>query len=156
MRHPLERTTDRVIMVVRGRASRHRPDLHRPRRHQVHLRPRQRPAVVVVHPTLPLVVPLPTKIYMDSSSRHIMISISLNLPVEHQGSNKAARLDHLARRGRRDLFSRHSKLKRNPQGHLALHLRFQHRRRDRQRQLRRYLRRVLLPHEAVPHPQGHQ
>jgi len=158
MRHPLEQTTDRVIMAARGRVSHHlqvvQVDLHRPQLHQVvHLRLRQQ-QVVVVHPTLPLVVHLPTKICMDSS-RHIMISISLNLPVEHQVSNQA---DHLAHQGRRDLFNRHLYriLKRNPQGHQALHLRFQHQEQDRQRQLRRSLHRVLLPLEAVPHLQGLQ
>ena len=78
MRHPLEQTTDRVIMVAHGRVSHHlqvvQVDLHRPQLLQVvHLRLRQQ-QVVVVHPTLPLVVHLPTKICMDSS-RHIMISI---------------------------------------------------------------------------------
>lgn len=82
-----------------------------------------------------LVAHLQTKIFMDNS-RHITISISLNL--DNQGNSKVAHLDRP--QDPRDLFSRHLRiLRRNPQGLQTLHLQLH--RRDPLKQPRRYLHR---------------
>jgi len=144
MRRPQERITDRVTMVrdlvdpvihrvapkvihrVAPNLDPHRPPL-------VHRLLRQRPAVVVL-PML-LVAHLQTKINMDNS-RHITISISLNL--DNQDNSKVAHLDRP--QDPRDLFNRPLRiLRRNPQGLQTLHL--QLRRRDHLKQPRRYLHR---------------
>jgi hypothetical protein len=136
MRRPQERITDRVTMVrdladpvthrVAPNLGPHRPPL-------VHRLLRQRLAVVA-RPML-LVAHLQTKIFMDNS-RHITISISLNL--DNQDNSKVAHLDRP--QDPRDLFSRPLRiLRRNPQGLQTLHL--QLRRRDHLKQPRRYLHR---------------
>lgn len=136
MRRPQERITVRVTMVrdlvdpvihrVAPNLGPHRPPL-------VHRLLRQRPAVVVL-PML-LVAHLQTKIFMDNS-RHITISISLNL--DNQDNSKVAHLDRP--QDPRDLFNRPLRiLRRNPQGLQTLHL--QLRRRDHLKQPRRYLHR---------------
>jgi len=144
MRRPQERITDRVTMVrdlvdpvihrvapkvihrVAPNLDPHRPPL-------VHRLLRQRPAVVVL-PML-LVAHLQTKINMDNS-RHITISISLNL--DNQDNSKVAHLDRP--QDPRDLFNRPLRiLRRNPQGLQTLHLQLH--RRDHLKQPRRYLHR---------------